>query len=131
MNKEKKTSEESIVDRLPILDQHEMRTALSEHNIHWARELMASPRGKIHLLNHGVYLQRVSDESVRCVGIVDHRQALDLIASMRATLAEENVDIQFEPYTVLIPFEDVAIESSDSEDAPTGSNHESSGMEFV
>ena len=82
-----KTPEESIVDRLPILDQHEMRTALCEQNIQWARELMASPRGKVHTLNQGVYLQRVSDDSVRCVGIVDHRQALDFIASMRATLA--------------------------------------------
>ena len=108
----------SITDRLPSLSEKETRIALLEDNLEWARQLLASLLGKVHQSN-GVYLQRVSESEVRCVGLVDHYHAWESLSSMKATLSAEGASMQMEPYTILIPYTEEE-ESVDSHEEPTG-----------
>ena len=109
----------SITDRLPSLSEKETRIALLEDNLEWARQLLASLIGKVHQSN-GVYLQRVSESEVRCVGLVDHYHAWESLSSMKATLSAEGASMQMEPYTILIPYTEEEEESVDSHEEPTG-----------
>ena len=109
----------SITDRLPNLSEKETRIALLEDNLEWARQLLASLLGKVHQSN-GVYLQRVSESEVRCVGLVDHYHAWESLSSMKATLSAEGASMQMEPYTILIPYTEEEEESVDSHEEPTG-----------
>ena len=109
----------SITDRLPSLSEKETRIALLEDNLEWARQLLASLLGKVHQSN-GVYLQRVSESEVRCVGLVDHYHAWESLSSMKATLSAEGASMQMEPYTILIPYTEEEEESVDSHEEPTG-----------
>ena len=113
----------SITDRLPSLSEKETRIAHLEDNLEWARQLLASLLGKVHQSN-GVYLQRVSESEVRCVGLVDHYHAWESLSSMKATLSAEGASLQMEPYTVLIPYTEEEEESPDS-------SEDSIGMEIV
>ena len=111
-----------LAERLPKLSVKETRIALLEDNLEWARQLLASLLGKVHQSN-GVYLQRVSDSEVRCVGLVDHYHAWESLSSMNATLSAEGASLQMEPYTVLIPY-------TEEEESPD-SSEDSIGMEIV
>ena len=114
----------TVAERLPKLSEKETRIALSENNIEWVKEFMETYlQGKIHL-NNGVYLQRISIETVRCVGIVDHPQAFELLSSMNATFCSEGVSVQIDPYAVVIPYID------DDEKSPEP-NEDTIGMETV
>ena len=108
----------TIADRLPKLSERETRFAVCEDNLEWARQLLASLLGKVHQSN-GIYLQRVSESQVRCVGLVDHYHAWETLSSMQATLDAVGASLELE-HTILIPYTEEEEETVNSREAPTG-----------
>jgi hypothetical protein len=56
--------------------------------------------------NHGVNIQRVNEDTVRCVSVTDHSFCFDSLANMRVTFESAGIEVQLDPYTVVIPYEE-------------------------
>ncbi|MCH1511650.1 MAG: hypothetical protein L7S54_03585, partial [Candidatus Thalassarchaeaceae archaeon] len=52
----------------------------------------------------GVFIQRVTEETVRCVAVVDHSFCYSSLAWMRASFEAAGIEVQVDPYTVVIPY---------------------------
>jgi hypothetical protein len=107
MNKNSDTDNDDptpVADRLPFPTDEDLEIALSERNLDWGREFMeSSSLGEI-LLIQGIRLQTISNETVRCIGIVDHPQSWDLLLKLFATFCALGVSIQLDPYAIIIPY---------------------------
>ena len=113
-----------VADRLPFPSDEDLEIALSEHNLAECREFMESYLlGKILPIG-GIYFQKISNEVVRCIGVVDHPVAWELLVRMYATFIALDVAMQLDPYTVVIPY-------IEPEEEPPEAKEEIIGMEVV
>jgi len=108
MNKNSDTDNDDptpVADRLPFPTDEDLEIALSERNLDWCREFMeSSSLGEILIIQGGIRLQTISNETVRCIGIVDHPQSWDLLLKLYATFCALDVSMQLDPYAVIIPY---------------------------
>jgi hypothetical protein len=104
---------------LPELDEAEIELALSHKNQSWAHGFMLSKLngGAEFLGGVGINLQKVSDDVVRCVAVVSDDYCFWSLMMMKKTFEAASVELELDPYTVVIPYtpaddEDEADENS-------------------
>ena len=98
----------TVADRLPPLDEEEMQWATSHHYRQYAHGFMADHKDGQATFFHklGVNFQRVDETMVRCVSVVDHPFCFTRLASMKVTFESAGIEVQLDPYTVVIPYEE-------------------------
>ena len=82
-------TEESIIlaDRLPVLDEEQMRRTQEATPKAWAYRYMSAGIGYVWTHEDlGVSLQIISDDTMRLLTVIDHPYCLLMAASMVATL---------------------------------------------
>ena len=97
----------NVTDRLPELDEVDAKNAVSHQQLSWAHGFMDNHKdGQIHFLKDcGVHLQKVTEDAVRCVAVVDHPYCFSTLAMVTLAFENAGVDIQIDPYTVVIPYD--------------------------
>ena len=106
-NKEATIPNETIAERLPELDEGDAINAVSHQQLSWAHGFMDNHKdGQTYFLKDcGVHLQRVNETESRCVAIVDHSYCYASLAMMALSFEKAGIDLQVDPYTVVIPYE--------------------------
>ena len=85
----RQATEESIIlaDRLPVLDEEQMRRTQEATPKAWAYRYMSAGIGYVWTHEDlGVSLQIISDDTMRLLTVIDHPYCLLMAASMVATL---------------------------------------------
>ena len=128
LNTEATTTNASVADRLPPLDEELTELALTERNVEWAAGMVeALPEGGIHqMTKFGLALQIVSRQKVRCITVIDHPVCWDYLAMMVLSFERAGIDLQLDPYTVIRPFDPVS-----EEETPPKQEVGAVGMEVV
>jgi len=96
-----------VSNRLPSLD-YDTKMEMADHeHCQWAHGWMADHKNgqSSHLNNVGLRLQRVAEHTARCISVSDHGFCYAALAWMRVTFEAIGVEIQVDPYTVVIPYE--------------------------
>ena len=104
---------------LPELEEVDVVAALSHQNLSWAHKFMDVYRvGQTFWLeDEGVHLQKVTEDAVRCVAVVDHGVSFAALMMMKMTFEAANIELELAPYTLVIPYIP-AVEVETSESAP-------------
>ena len=97
----------NVVERLPELDEEGVGIALSHQQLAWCHGFMDNHKdGQMFYMEWcGVHLQRVNETESRCVAIVDHSYCYASLAMMALSFEKAGIDLQVDPYTVVIPYE--------------------------
>ena len=97
----------NVVERLPELDEEEVSMALSHQQLAWCHGFMDNHKDgqMFYLESCGVHLQRVNETESRCVALVDHPYCYATLAMMTLSFEKAGIDLQIDPYTVVIPHE--------------------------
>ena len=109
MNEEEKENEETmnVTSRLPELGEENAIIALSHQQLSWCHSFMDNHKdGQMFDVNScGIHLQRINETTSRCVAVVDHPYCYSSLAMMALSFEKAGVDLQVDPYTVVIPYE--------------------------
>ena len=99
-------TEDAVNHRLPNLDDETVQEMGDHEHRQWAHGWMAGHHdGQSYFFDKsGVYIQRVTEETVRCTAIVDHPFCYSSLAWMRASFEAAGIEVQVDPYTVVIPY---------------------------
>jgi hypothetical protein len=116
----------NVADRLPGLDEVDANNAVSHQQLSWAHGFMDNHKdGQMHHIKDcGVHLQRITEEAVRCVAIVNHPYCFTTLAMVVLAFERAGVEIQIDPYTVVIPYDP-------REEEPTEETGATPGMEVA
>ena len=97
----------NVAERLPELDEEEVSMALSHQQLAWCHGFMNNHKDgqMFYLESCGVHLQRVNETESRCVALVDHPYCYATLAMMALSFEKAGIDLQVDPYTVVIPHE--------------------------
>ena len=97
----------TVADRLPELNEEDANNAVSHQQLSWAHGFMDNHKdGQMHYIkDYGVHLQKVTEEEARCVAVVDHPYCLSSLAMVALAFERAGVELQVDPYTVVIPYE--------------------------
>jgi len=112
---EEVTMNENVTDRLPKLDEEHASMALSHQQLSWCHGFMDNHKdGQMFFVEScGIHLQRVNETASRCVAVVDHPYCYSTLAMLTISFEKAGIDLQVDPYTVVIPYE-----PRDEEEAP-------------
>ena len=93
----------------------------------WAHGWMAGlVDGQVHWFgSDGIMMQKVDDTTIRIISVTDHEWCFRGVAFMMATFEAVDVEVQLDPYTVLMPY----VEPAEAEQAELPS--EPSGVEVA
>ena len=103
---ENKLQMHTVKERMPELSQIDSEGAVTHTNLSWAHEFMNNHLdGQIHFMKSiGVSLQKVSENKVRCVAIVDHSYCFTGLSMLKLTFDTANIDLEIDPFTVITPY---------------------------
>ena len=98
-------TQDAVNYRLPNLDEETTQEMGDHEHRQWAHGWMAGHYdGQSHFFDQsGVTIQRVPEDTVRCTAIVDHPYCYSSLAWMRASFEAAGIEVQVDPYTVVIP----------------------------
>ena len=102
---------------LPELDEVDVEAALSNENLSWTHGFMSAHKvGQMQWLDSiGVQIQKVTDDTVRCVAVVDHGFCFAGLMMLKMSFEAANIELELSPYTLVIPYTPVDdVESSES-----------------
>ena len=111
------TAPREVPRDLPELDEVDVKAALSHENLSWAHGFMnVYEVGQTQWLNSiGVHIQKVTENTVRCVAVVDHGFSFAGLMMLKMTFDAANIELELAPYTLVIPYIPVDdVESSES-----------------
>ena len=99
-------TEDAVNYRLPNLDEETTQEMGDHEHRQWAHGWMAGHYdGQSYFFDQsGVNIQKVTEEVVRCTAIVDHPFCYSSLAWMRASFEAAGIEVQVDPYTVVIPY---------------------------
>jgi len=102
---EQKT-EDAISHRMPPLDEASRQEKTGEDHRRWARGLMEHlTNGQAYNQNDcGITLQRVNENTMRCIAVVEHSYPYLSLAEMSVSFEAAGIELQIDPYTVAIPY---------------------------
>ena len=105
--KEDVTMNELVACRLPELDEEHASMALSHRHLAWCHGFMENHKDgqMFYMESCGLHLQRVNETASRCVAVVDHPYCYSTLAMMTLSFEKAGIDLQVDPYTVVIPYE--------------------------
>ena len=116
-NKTQETAPREVPRDLPELDEVDVAAALSHENLSWAHGFMNAYRvGQTQWLGSiGVHIQKVTEDTVRCVAVVDHGFSFAGLMMLKMSFEAANIELELAPYTLVIPYIPVDdVESSES-----------------
>ena len=116
-NKTQETAPREVPRDLPELDEVDVISALSHENLSWAHGFMNAYRvGQTQWLGSiGVHIQKVTEDTVRCVAVVDHGFSFAGLMMLKMSFEAANIELELAPYTLVIPYIPVDdVESSES-----------------
>ena len=98
----------TVADRLPSLGEERIQRLSNHEYRQWAHGFMVDHMdGQCNwFTNHGLNIQRVNEDTVRCVSVTDHSFSFDSLACMRVTFESAGIEVQLDPYTVVTPYEE-------------------------
>ena len=108
-------TENAVNHRIPNLDEDIIQEMGSHEHRQWAHGWMAGHNnGQGYFFNEsGVFIQRVTEETVRCTAVVDHPFCYASLAWMRVSFEAAGIKVQVDPYTVVIPYDDIDDETTE------------------
>ena len=111
---------ENVACRLPELDEEGVSMALSHQQLAWCHGFMDNHKDgqMFYIESCGVHLQRVNETESRCVAIVDHSYCYAALAMMALSFEKAGIDLQVDPYTVVMPYEPRDEKEVDEEEDP-------------
>ena len=116
-NNTQETAPREVPRDLPELDEVDVKAALSHENLSWAHGFMNAYRvGQTQWLGSiGVNIQKVTEDTVRCVAVVDHGFSFAGLMMLKMSFEAANMELELAPYTLVIPYIPVDdVESSES-----------------
>lgn len=118
-NNTQETAPREVPRDLPELEEVDVVAALSHQNLSWAHRFMDAHRvgQSFWLDDEGVHLQKVTENAVRCIAVVDHGVSFAALMMMKMTFEAANIELELAPYTLVIPYIP-AVEVESSESAP-------------
>ena len=104
---------------LPELEEVDIQAALSHQNLSWVHGYMNDYKvGQTLWLNSiGVHIQKVNEDTVRCIAVVDHGYSFAGLMMMKMSFEAVNITFELTPYTLVIPYVTVN-EVASSESGP-------------
>ena len=101
-----KETKECINSRLPSLSEEDLSWAREHERRQWAHGWMASLiKGQVNWFgSDGILIQKVDDDTIRILSATDHEWCFRGVAYMRAAFEAVSVEVQLDPYTVLMPY---------------------------
>ena len=118
-----KEAKECVNSRMPSLSEEDIAWAGEHMNRQWAHGMMAGLiGGQVHWFgSDGIMMQKVDDGTVRILSMIDHEWCFRQVAYMRATFEAVSVEVELDPYTVLMPYvEPAEAEQVDAPGEPSG-----------
>ena len=118
-----KETRDCVNSRMPTLCEEDLAWVNDHERRRWAHGWMAGlVDGQVHWFgSDGIMMQKVNDTTIRIISVVDHEFSLRGVAFMRATFEAVDVDVQLDPYTVLMPYvEPAEAEQVDAPGEPLG-----------
>ena len=118
-NNTQETAPREVPRDLPELDEVDVKAALSHENLSWAHGFMNAYRvGQTQWLGSiGVHIQKVTEDTVRCVAVVDHGFSFAGLMMLKMSFEAANIELELAPYTLVIPYKP-AVEVETSESVP-------------
>ena len=109
MNKNEETQEtvaREVPKDLPELEDVDIQAALSHQNLSWAHGFMNDYKAgqTLWLSSIGVHIQKVNENTVRCVAVVDHGYSFAGLMMMKMSFEAVNITFELPPYTLVIPY---------------------------
>ena len=122
-----KETRDCVNSRLPSLSEEDLAWVGEHERRQWAHGWMAGlVDGQVHWFgSDGIMMQKVDDATIRIISVTDHEWCFRGVAFMRATFEAVDVEVQLDPYTVLMPY----VEPAEAEQAELPS--EPSGVEVA
>ena len=101
-----KETKECINSRLPSLSEEDLEWVREHERRQWAHGWMASLiKGQVKWFgSDGILIQKVDDDTIRILSATDHEWCYRGVAYMRAAFEAVSVEVQLDPYTVLMPY---------------------------
>lgn len=105
-NNTQETAPREVPRDLPELDEVDVKAALSHENLSWAHGFMNAYRvGQTQWLGSiGVHIQKVTEDTVRCVAVVDHGFSFAGLMMLKMSFEAANIELELAPYTLVIPY---------------------------
>lgn len=106
-------------NRLPELEKDDYDFAISHEKLAWVHRFMQEHNSgqTTWLDNVGLHLQKVSNNVVRCIAVVDHPYCYVSLSMIKLSFETANIEIELAPYTLVIPYTPDENENS-CEDVP-------------
>tara|TARA_B000000475_G_scaffold187738_1_gene151506 strand:+ start:398 stop:835 length:438 start_codon:yes stop_codon:yes gene_type:complete len=119
-NKTQETAPREVPRDLPELDEVDVAAALSHQNLSWAHGFMNEYRvGQTQWLGSiGVHIQKVTEDTVRCVAVVDHGFSFAGLMMLKMSFEAANIELELAPYTLVIPY--IPVDDVESSESATG-----------
>jgi hypothetical protein len=113
-NNTQETASREVPRDLPELDEADVVAALSHQNLSWAHGFMDAYRTGETLWVEGVHIQKVTEDTVRCIAVVDHWLPFSGLMMMKVAFEAANIELELAPYTLVMPY--IAVEEGGSGD---------------
>ena len=96
----------TVEERLPDIIGENYENAVGHKALSWAHGFMQDHCvGQTAWLGEwGLQLQKISENVVRCVAVVDHPFSLGSLAMTKLTFETADIKLEVSPYTVVIPY---------------------------
>ena len=119
-NKTQETAPREVPRDLPELDEVDVTAALSHQNLSWVHGFMNEYRvGQTQWLSSiGVHIQKVTEDTVRCVAVVDHGFSFAGLMMLKMSFEAANIELELAPYTLVIPY--IPVDDVESSESATG-----------
>ena len=112
-----KETRDCVNSRLPSLSEEDLAWVWEHERRQWAHGWMAGlVDGQVHWFgSDGIMMQKVDDGTVRILSMIDHEWCFRQVAYMRATFEAVSVEVELDPYTVLMPYVEPSEEEQDEQ----------------
>ena len=89
----------NVAGRLPELDEVDANIAVSHQQLSWAHGFMDNHKdGQMHFIKDcGVHLQKVTEEAVRGMAVVDHPYCFSTLAMVTLAFERAGIELQVDP----------------------------------
>ena len=102
MNEKTEKDIEEISAALPELDDSDREIATCEESATWARNTTKFyTNGYVLPRNHGISLQVIDEETVRCISVVSDERCLRVLSMVRLTFESVGIEFQIDPFAVI------------------------------
>ena len=105
-----KDTKDCVNSRIPSLSDEDLEWVREHERLQWAHGWMSAlADGEAHSFSSdGILIQKVDNSTMRIISVTDHEWCFRGVAYMRATFEAVSVEVQLDPYTVLMPYDETS-----------------------